>query len=99
MVQAIRSLGELVRHGGTVQATCRRCGRVALFSPFELSTFYSRKRWADAWPGFAERLRCSGKGGCGERCPRVSWLVGDPPTEIDPLPPRPRLVRKPRGAG
>ena len=95
MVSGIRSLTELLYQGGTVQATCRACGRVALFSPYELAHYFRRRGWDDGWPGFAGRLRCSGLGGCGAREPNVAWLVGDPPPESDPPPPRPRLNRNP----
>ena len=98
-VQAIRDLAELARKGGTVQATCRICGKVALFSPAELAGYFARRNWDGSWPRFATRLRCAGTGGCGACGPKVASLVDGPPPDHDPLPPRPRLVRggtKPR---
>lgn len=93
VVQPIKSLAELIRHGGTVQATCRACGKVALFSPAELAAHFGRRKLDDSWPGFAKHLVCSGDEGCGARNPKVAWLVGDPPPPDNDPPPRPRLVR------
>lgn len=91
MVQAIKSLTELTRYGGSVQATCRACGRVALFAPSDLAMFFRARQWDDSWPAFAKRLRCSDVE-CGAKNPRVAWIPNNPPTN-DPQPPRPRLVR------
>ena len=96
MVGGIRSLGELVRHGGTIQASCRRCGRVALFAVGELAAHFIAKGWSDAWPDFAKKLCCSGKEGCGNSAPAVAWMVDAPPPDHDPSPPKPRLVRAPK---
>lgn len=98
VVRAIRNLGELVGRGGTIQATCRTCGKVALFEAGELAAHFRAKHWNDAWPAFAARLRCAGSDGCGARKPKVAWLIGNPPPDEDPDPPKPRLVRKPSTA-
>lgn len=50
MVQPIRYLTGLKE--GSVQADCRVCGRIALFSPFELQTRWRRKGWLSDWPEF-----------------------------------------------
>jgi hypothetical protein len=92
MVQGIRGLADLVRRRGTIQATCRACGRVALFDVGELAAHFTRKGWDSSWPGFARRLRC-GDAACGARNPAVAWLVADPPPDTDPPPPRPRFAR------
>jgi hypothetical protein len=96
MVGGIRTLGELTRHGGTIQATCRQCGRVALFAVSELATHFLAKGWSDSWPAFSKKLRCSGKDGCGSSMPNVAWLVDAPPPDHDPSPPKPRMVRTPQ---
>lgn len=93
MVQPIKSLGELTRNGGTVQATCRACGKVALFSPTELAAHFARRKLDGSWASFAKHLVCSGDEGCGARYPKVAWLTGDPPPPDSDPPPRPRLVR------
>lgn len=94
VMQPIRDLAELARHGGSVHAQCRTCGRTAIFSVFELLAFFRQRHWPIAWPRFAERLRCEG---CDARGPRVSWRTDPPPPE-DPMPPRPRYARQPRPA-
>lgn len=94
MVQPIKSLSELARHGGTVQATCRACAKVALFSPFELARHFKSRNLDDSWPRFAWHLVCSGDEGCGARNPKVAWLTGEPPPPEGKPPPRPRLVRQ-----
>jgi hypothetical protein len=97
VVRGIRNLEELISRGGMVQATCRGCGKVAIFSVSDLAAHFRTKRWNDAWPGFASKLRCSGADGCGRRNPTVAWLIGQPPPDQDPQPPKPRLVRRPQG--
>lgn len=79
-----------------IQATCRGCGKVAIFAVADLVAHFRAKRWSDAWPGFAKKLRCADDDGCGARNPRVAWLIGQPPPNDDPNPPKPRLVRQPR---
>ncbi len=96
MVRSIRNLDELISRGGMIQATCRGCERVAIFSVPELAAHFRAKRWNSDWPAFAKKLRCSGSEGCGRRNPRVAWLIGQPPPDDDPTPPKPRLVRQPR---
>lgn len=98
MVQPIESLTELARKGGTVQATCRNCGRVALFQVWALARYFRERGWDESWPGFAKRLRCAGEGGCGNRAPKVAWLTDNPPPP-EPQPPRPSLVRPPAPKG
>ena len=76
-----------------MRSTCRACGKVALFSPAELASYFARRKWDGAWPWFAAWLHCAGAGGCGARGPEVAWLVDGPPPDLNPLPPRPRLDR------
>jgi hypothetical protein len=59
-----------------IQATCRGCGEVAIFSVSELASLFRAKRWNDAWPAFARKLRCAGAEGCGRRNPVFAWLNG-----------------------
>ena len=92
MVGGIRSLGELARQGGAITATCRACKKAALFSPYELSSYFMQRGWSDAWPGFSKRLVCSGPDGCGARNPYVTWSPKEPPPS-PPRPPAPRFVR------
>ena len=89
MVQAIRNLAELLNKGGSIRAECS-CGRVAIFALADLLGHYRRKGWSDAWPSFAQRLRCRT---CGQREPRVAWLINEPPPPDDPPPPKPRFIR------
>lgn len=89
MVQAIRNLRELLYQGGSIQAVCD-CGKIAIFAPYDLSTFFTAKGLNDGWPAFAKHLKCSA---CGARSPRVSWSSKDPPPR-DPRPPAPRFERK-----
>jgi hypothetical protein len=95
VVRGIRNLEELIGRGGMIQATCRGCEKVAIFSVADLAAHFRAKGWSDAWPGFAKRLRCSGPDGCSRRNPAVAWLIGQPPPDQDPQPPKPRLVRRP----
>jgi hypothetical protein len=96
MVRSIRNLAELIGRGGMVQATCRSCGKVAIFAVRDLAAYFRAKSWSDTWPGFAKKLRCAGADGCGARNPKVARLIGEPPPEDDPDSPRPRLLRHPR---
>lgn len=92
MVQAPKGLDDLARRGGCLSIRCRRCGRVAIFSPHEILSYWRAKGWDTSFPAFADHLVCRRPDGCGQRGPSVSWLLGTPP-DTDPLPPRPRFTR------
>lgn len=90
MVQAPKSLEDVSRHGGSIRAECRACGRVALFVPGELARYFSMRGWDGSWQRFPQKLRCQ----CGEKNPQVSWLVVDPPpSHRADRPPQPRYQR------
>jgi hypothetical protein len=93
MVQPIRSLDELARHGGCIHAECRQCGRLAIFAVHDLLAHFRRRKLTLAWPRFAKHIRCSPPDGCGARDPEVAWVPNPPPPDDDPPPPRPRFVR------
>jgi hypothetical protein len=83
----------VARHGGSVRAECRQCGRVAIFAPGDLAHHWRQKGSDGSWPNFARHLVCRRPDGCGERFPMVSWLVSNPPPPDDPEPPKPRFTR------
>lgn len=92
MVQPPKGLDDIARRGGSISVTCRQCGRVALFNPHEILSFWRSKGWDTSWSGFSAHLVCRRPDGCGTRGPSVSWVLGTPP-DTDPLPPRPRFTR------
>jgi hypothetical protein len=72
MIQPIRSLRDLERHGGSIHAECRTCGRVAIFAVSDLLAHFRRRHMPMDWPHFAEKLRCLPPAGCGATNPSVS---------------------------
>lgn len=81
MVQGIRNLSELTHQGGSVQATCRACGKVALFATYELASHFKRSPSA-AVPGYSDTITgCSFTDGDTIRCggERVRLLGIDAP--------------------
>jgi hypothetical protein len=99
MIQPIRSLRDLERHGGSIHAECRTCGRVAIFAVSDLLAHFRRRKLAMNWPHFAEKLRCLPPDGCGTNNPKVTWWGSTPPPDDDQPPPRPRFVRNPAPPG
>jgi hypothetical protein len=93
MIQPIRSLRDLERHGGSIHAECRTCGRVAIFAVSDMLAHFRRRRLPMNWPHFAEKLRCLPPAGCGANNPSVAWYASTPPPNDDQPPPRPRFVR------
>ena len=91
MVQPVRTLRELARHGGSLRVTCRSCGRAALFSVRDTVDHFTRRHWPDDWDAVPQRFRCA----CGRRDVVVSWVEGPPPDP--PGPPAPREVYAPPG--
>lgn len=74
MVGPIRSLDDVCGKGGSIHATCRDCGQIAVFPPSELRAYLRAKRLDTTWPNFAryivyrcpvaaerETLRCDGR--------------------------------------
>lgn len=96
MVGPIRSLDDVCGKGGAVEATCRDCGRIALFSPHELRAYLRAKRLDTTWPNFARYIVCKRPVGCGAHNPDVRWSPTDPPPPT-PVPPQARFSRQ--GAG
>jgi hypothetical protein len=92
MVQPVRSLGELARHGGSLRVECRRCRRIALFGVAETADYFRRKGWVDDWDSLPGRFRC----GCGARQAAIAWCEGTPPPG-EPRAPEPRHVYPPPG--
>lgn len=52
---------EAALHHEPVRATCRRCGRVAIFDPHQLWWLFHRRGWDDRLTAVGQRLRCSGQ--------------------------------------
>ena len=75
MAGPIRDLGDILRQGGSLRAECQACKHVAIFSVGEIEHYWKRKGWTTDWPEFARHLKCR----CGQREPKVSWLVSTPP--------------------
>lgn len=92
MAGPIRSLDDICGKGGSIHATCRDCGRVAIFSPHELRTYLTMTKRDTTWPNFARYLTCARPVGCGARNPEVRWSPTDPPPPA-PVPPQARFSR------
>jgi hypothetical protein len=95
MIQPIRSLRDLERHGGSIHAECQTCGRVAIIAVSDLLAHFRRRHLPMNWPHFAEKLRCLPPAGCGANNPNLSWYGSMPPPDDNQPPPRPRFVRNP----
>jgi hypothetical protein len=93
VVGPIRDLSDVSAKGGSIHATCRDCGRVAIFSPREVLTYLTAKRLDTTWPNFARYLVCARPVGCGAKNPQVSWSPTDPPPST-PIPPQARFSRQ-----
>ncbi len=98
MVRALPdSLQELIGLGGTVRVKCRRCGREARFSTFDLSNWFRFGHRRDDWKTIRTKFVCKGLSGegCGSRDVDVTYELEapDPPRK----PPAPRHVDCPRG--
>lgn len=52
---------EAALHHEPVRATCRRCGRVAIFDPHQLWWLFHRRGWDDRLTAVGQRMRCSSK--------------------------------------
>ena len=84
------SLQELTRLGGTVRVKCRRCGREARFSVWDLSKWFRSLGKRDDWKTIRRKFVCTGWGGegCGGRNVEVTYELEAP--EPPPMPPLPR---------
>ncbi|HEU4958543.1 MAG TPA: hypothetical protein VFT40_13060 [Sphingomicrobium sp.] len=90
------SLHELVHLGGVVRVKCRKCGREARFSPYDLSRWFRVNGIRDEWKTIRRKFRCDGFGeGCGSREVEVTYELEAP--EPPRLPPEPRHVDCPPG--
>ena len=78
------SLSELVGLGGTVRVKCRKCGRVAQFSAYELARWFKAARIRDDWKTIRSRFVCQG---CGQRSADVTYELEAPePPKPPPVP-------------
>ena len=90
------SLQELVHLGGLVLVKCRKCGREARFSTYDLSRWFRVNNISDDWKTIRRKFRCDGFGqGCGSREVEVTYELKAP--EPPRLPPEPREVDCPPG--
>ncbi|HEU4958974.1 MAG TPA: hypothetical protein VFT56_01085 [Sphingomonas sp.] len=94
----IRTIGDCQRHGLKLQVTCRRCGRVAIFSPGDF-LYWRTVRLDLPLDRLAGRLICQGafqEKGCGARGPTVQ-AIDWPPVEPTLPPPKPIATKVPAG--
>lgn len=59
MVQAIRSLDELIGKGCDVAIGCRGCGHQAFEAPVTLVTVFRARGWQTGWREAPQRFRCA----------------------------------------